>query len=285
VRRRIFIAVIVLVACLGSSLTLWRRQSHQNVAAREASAPQLALDAAKHSYTACRDCSFLNRLSAGFRSFVHPNRPTIIGGNESTTADFPGVGALLSAGSPLCTATCLTRYTVLTAAHCVYSKTAADLQFKLGVNVNPPGGGVAIVGYITPSAGLPGPFGAYDPKTRDNDIALVYLASPVSATTYSLGTIASATSPLRFVGYGYNDRKLSGRGIQRYIDLPIRAEAGNRIAYGGPSASICLGDSGGPAFALNTNQVVAVTSDTISCASGRSTTIAPYASWIKSLTQ
>lgn len=191
----------------------------------------------------------------------------------------------MSGGAPLCTATCLTPHTVLTAAHCVYNRSAADLKFKLGVNVNPAGGGVAIVGYIAPSSGLPGPFGAYNPNTRENDIALVYLASPVSAMTYGVETNTTIPSTLRFVGYGYNDKKLTGSGIQRYVDLPVRASPGNRIAYGTPTASICLGDSGGPAFVQNTIQIVAVTSDTVSCASGRSTATAPYARWIKSLTQ
>lgn len=281
------ILATVILGAGGFGGRTWMR-GRANPRTKPGNSLSFTMDAARHAFNKeCKSCGFMDRVSAGFNEVSLAHKPTIVGGEGTTADEFPGVGALMLNGTTSCTATCLTRFTVLTAAHCVFGKPATSLSFKLGTNVTDRAPGIAVGGYLLPTTDVEPAVGAYDNATRDNDIALVYLTSAVNTTTSPVAPDASMSAfaalngqMLNFVGYGFNDPAGNGAGIQRHVKLRVHGETGNRIAYGAINSSICFGDSGGPAFDA-TKRIVAVTSDTNQCQSGRSTWVAPFATWIE----
>ncbi len=176
--------------------------------------------------------------------------PHIFDGTPTTTCQWP-TGAMLGFGG--CSATLVSPWMVLTAAHCVG-------------NVDNPGSIVLGESLSTPDRELPvdycrqGP--DWDPSSNNgvggNDISYCKLASPVydypvTPIVYGCETeILTIGREVWIVGIGANAVDGSGFGIKRmgpseiaFVDDDIYD---NGIGVGTPMHSSCSGDSGGPAY-------------------------------------
>ena len=142
----------------------------------------------------------------------------IVGGTAET--GYPGVGALVirrGAGTALCTGTKIGDGWVLTAAHCVVSSTAADVQFFDGPDVSGAGGWHPARTLHVHPLYVPG-----DPPggvTTQNDVALVEVTGIGALPTYETAASPAGLAPglaVTWVGYGLNRvAPDSGDGLKR----------------------------------------------------------------------
>lgn len=215
--------------------------------------------------------------------------PYIAGGSQTTAYSY--VGALKIDNKSLCTGTLIGPTTVLTAGHCVFGfedRLKNSGIFIVGSNINQPDEPpLKVVGFAIPTD--------YNPKTYDNDIALIYLGSqPTSKKLVSLHAgqptwvdLISKKVSLTFVGFGYDidDGQQVGLGVKREASWFMSAFTNKTVSFGAADKGTCKGDSGGPAFLIDggvTTQV-AVTSGsaTNSCKDGGvETRVDYYLPWI-----
>jgi hypothetical protein len=213
----------------------------------------------------------------------------VVGGQECSGDDLRAVGLLLWKGRPYCTGTLIGTDTVLTAAHCVSSVAAADMEFAVGSSFSTIKDRVEVVGLIGH------PEYNKDPRSPGvNDIGLALLRRPPKDTQpmpLSETPIASDYHrSLRFVGYGYSDQAVShvaGLGVRRCVDIPVTSVEPTTFRYESPGKNTCNGDSGGPAFEFDprtkTTSVIGTTSyGDLACTSyGVDMRVDAYVSFIK----
>ena len=142
----------------------------------------------------------------------------IVGGTAET--GYPGVGALVirrGAGTALCTGTKIGDGWVLTAAHCVVSSTAADVQFFDGPDVSGAGGWHPARTLHVHPLYVPG-----DPPggvPTQNAVALVEVTGIGALPTYETAASPAGLAPglaVTWVGYGLNRvAPDSGDGLKR----------------------------------------------------------------------
>lgn len=192
----------------------------------------------------------------------------ILGGTTAAPGQFPWMTALVDAGARsaidgiFCGGTLIAPRVVLTAGHCVEGSKAGDF--------------VAVVGRTRLSRSSDGQrlgvtrivrHPAYDRQTTVNDLALLQLAAPATATPLVLagaadGALQAAGSPVTVSGFGVTSEGGSVSDQLRSVNLLVRSTATCRRVYGDISAATqvcagssrpgedsCQGDSGGPLFA------------------------------------
>lgn len=216
-------------------------------------------------------------------------RRRIVGGRPSP--GFPLVGALLLNGLTHCTATLVGPKTAVTAAHCLYEHPIDQMIFVRGSTINAPTSSTRVVGGDFPR-GLPEGF-TYDDKSLADDVGLVYLetATDKFMSLYggmpALSTVQGAGLPLTFVGFGYElvAGELVGTGVKRQVDMPLASIDARTFLYSVPGQNTCYGDSGGPAFLSDGQQLqlAGVTSKgDVDCTShGVDTRLDAYAAWFQ----
>lgn len=259
-------------------------------------------------------------LLAGL-ALAAPDDPSIVGGQEANPGEWPWQVALVNKGPDLyngqfCGGSLIHREWVLTAAHCVDDRTAAQLDVVAGIHDldNPDPNFVRST--LTEIIVHPG----WNTDTNDNDIALLHLTTPIDERPAGGPTlpiahvdlVADTVGPLAGVmstvtgwgntlpnppgGTSYPDRL-------QMVSLPIITNAACNTAYGGDitdnmlcAAEVgggkdsCQGDSGGPLVVFDGGQSrweqAGVVSFGIGCADpdfpGVYARVSRYISWINS---
>lgn len=191
----------------------------------------------------------------------------IIGGTRSPTTHF--VALLLKDGLPHCTATIVGPHTLLTAAHCVATTSAAQRFPPGSLSLTTDAGGFPV------EETLPHPLYKMqsEPFALTNDVALFYTAADLSSYAI-LGVASIQRSPLApsdcrskatFVGYGVTSvdprKGPQGAGERNATELFFSCDA-DALTYGSADHGTCYGDSGGPALlpSQSPERVIGVTS-------------------------
>lgn len=183
-------------------------------------------------------------------------RSPIVGGEETSAA--PATGALTRFGSTHCTATLITPRKAVTAAHCLAGVSASSLRFVLGTRVDSPHTSIQVAS-VHPHPG-------FSFNTLQDDIGYVMLAqdAPVAPVTAAQMDASWAGRELLFIGYGAsNGFTQTGAGTKRSVRMAIDQVGATQFSYAEPGENTCNGDSGGPAFWIDTFgnlQIVGVTS-------------------------
>ena len=190
----------------------------------------------------------------------------IVGGTKVT--GLPAVGVILQDGQTSCTGTLIAPRTVLTAGHCVDPRFTDPSRMSFGI-----GSSIAGLQYeIQVSDAQPHPDYFYDGHSIQGDIGLLYLAkdAPVAPMAFNRATMSASWvgKTLLFVGFGLSDGfNQTGDGIKRAVQIPVTGVFADRFRFQAQGKSTCMGDSGGPAFALDEDGnlvVVGVTSSSLS---------------------
>ncbi|MEO0815081.1 MAG: trypsin-like serine protease [Myxococcota bacterium] len=167
----------------------------------------------------------------------------IVGGRSFD--GLPAVGAIARAdGVHWCTGTLVAPRAVITAAHCLYGREQAGLEFRVG-----PVSGLSNE-RIKAARLVPHPF--YRPGSFNYDIGIMVLERDASVEPMSIAGELSAEwegRELFFVGYGITDGVTrQGAGRKRSVVMPIAEIRSDRYVYSTEGKNTCTGDSGGPAF-------------------------------------
>ncbi|XP_037714159.1 trypsin delta-like [Drosophila subpulchrella] len=183
----------------------------------------------------------------------------IVGGVATTISSFPWQISLQRSGSHSCGGSIISEYYILTAAHCLQSVSASNLQVRAGSSYWSSGGVVSKVASFKNHEG-------YNANTMVNDIAVIRLSSALSFSS-TIKAIGLATSnPANGAA-----ASVSGWGTQSYGSSSIPSQlqyvnvnivglsqcASSSYGYGSEIRSTmicaaasgkdaCQGDSGGP---------------------------------------
>lgn len=245
--------------------------------------------------------------------------PRIIGGNDAADGEYPFMAALLDASEPddyqaqMCGGTIIASRWVLTAAHCVNGLFPYQLRVLAGhttLQQLPGQGSRTSIAAIRVHP-------AFDENSLANDVALLYLDTPVAvATNFSLADAASPVladnAAVVATGWGMTAQR-GANGATADAFTPVlqevtlsfltrstcndashyRGELESNVVCAGytsaPPRDTCLGDSGGPLLAADGGgawRQVGITSfgESLSCATagapGVYTDVAAFAGFI-----
>lgn len=175
----------------------------------------------------------------------------IVGGTVSI-AD-PAVVALercFNGSCTVCTATLVSRQTLLTASHCVDQNIEAGAVDGLvgffGTSVNDPGTRI--------QADDAEMHRYYDVGTLQFDVAMVHLSEPAPDTIPEVVLNDQPLDdsfigqPIRLVGYGETEFGRNDFGLKHEVVTTITSVAPQHLFTGTDTENSCKGDSGGPTF-------------------------------------
>lgn len=138
-----------------------------------------------------------------------------------------------------CTGALIAKGVVLTAAHCALAEPALDVEVFAGADVNQSGGRFhGVVAQLV----HPG----YDPESFTNDLALLWLDEPMTATPLVRGPDPAVGDIVTMVGYGGDEN--GGGGERRVGTSRVTAVDAQATRTEASPALACGGDSGGPAL-------------------------------------
>ncbi|XP_067334288.1 transmembrane protease serine 9-like [Channa argus] len=236
-----------------------------------------------------------------------PFNTKIVGGQVASPGSWPWQVSLQRSGSHFCGGSLINDQWVLTAAHC-FQSSANDLRVYLGSqSLEEPDPNEQFY-MVTEIINNP----KYDSKTKDNDICLLKLSSPVTFTNYIQPVCLAASGSTFYnginswvTGWGdiANDVPLSSPQNLMEVEVPV---VGNRqcncdygvgsitdnmlcagLSVGGKDA--CQGDSGGPMVSKQNGRWIqaGIVSSGKGCAEpdfpGVYTRVSQYQSWINSV--
>jgi hypothetical protein len=189
-----------------------------------------------------------------------PARP-IIGGELAVRGEFDGVVAILAANRGLCTGTVVSEHVIVTAGHCLFGLTPADNVYvffgeELDSQMSIPATSFGVhpdfcpdceydlfdYGYITVAADFRVPGGFHRPLITQSEWD-EYMVAGTSITLVGFGADPNV---------GGEDQ---GLGIKRKVDTQLHelTPKGLEFFAGGNARDSCEGDSGGPAFVLDSD--------------------------------
>jgi V8-like Glu-specific endopeptidase len=220
----------------------------------------------------------------GSSASAAPDSPpvSIIGGTQTTTAQYPSVVGLVIGGNNLCTGTLITPEWVLTAAHCVdpaVLKLGSQDEVTSSVEVH--FHTVDVINDPNPAKMVRASATFKDPMfdqmhLGSHDIGMIQLATPVTDVMPSPINLSANMAPVgttvTIVGYGSTAQGAQGTvGVE--FELKNRTSVGcGSLGIGSDTNLLCFsqtdnkgtcqGDSGGPSFAsiYGKSVLVAVTS-------------------------
>jgi secreted trypsin-like serine protease len=217
----------------------------------------------------------------------------VVGGKLSAEIDAIGAVLLLNesgVASMHCTGTLISPLVVLSAAHCVYDFDVRQMLFAIGPDAHHAKRTIRFDKAIWPTN--------YSPKSWEddaNDIAILYLATPVSdiepvrlpSPAQDVESWLKVGPTMTFVGYGYdlNTKGLKYRlGNKARVEIPVSSFSSRRFKYTTPGRNTCDGDSGGPAILIEKEKVtvIGITSwgDTMCNKDGVDTRVDAYLPWL-----
>lgn len=170
--------------------------------------------------------------------------------NGTITSGYQAVGIVHSAGSAACTGTLIGADKVLTAAHCVLTK-STPYQYLQPINFYI--GGFNGQQYTAKSvAAHPSYSGG-----NKSDVAVIWLNKNVtSVSPYPIakqGEIPKKGESITMVGYGLVGENVGQFGTKRKASNVV-ADVWQEVFYydgaGGTKSTVCSGDSGGPTFGI-----------------------------------
>ncbi|KAJ2551392.1 hypothetical protein EV175_003710 [Coemansia sp. RSA 1933] len=204
-------------------------------------------------------------------------KPRILGGSDANKSNYPFIVYLQNtAEQTYCGGSIISDDWVLTAAHCIKTASASDINVYIGqAEYNPDPSKATSVSSITTHPG-------YDDSSMVNDLSLLKLSSPIT-TSGNSSTIAVDTSSVgdgvtvTALGWGYtSETSTTASKNLKMADLTTlsQAECGSKDTKftGNDGARICVaadkgndtcpGDSGGPLIRQvnGSNVLVGVTS-------------------------
>lgn len=188
---------------------------------------------------------------------------SIVGGSVAHVGAWPYQAQIQYQGSAWCGGSILSERWILTAAHCVYGRSAGSFVIRVGLNnLSSPGPNVQSRGvqslHVHPS---------YNGSSLSNDVALIELDNDLSFDAFVQPVQLRATDPAVntqaiVTGWGRTGAGLPGSNLLKQATLPIQSAATCNAAgtlpatvqastmlcagYVGGEDGGCHGDSGGP---------------------------------------
>ncbi len=229
----------------------------------------------------------------------HFQTSSAIGGKSVTTSgEYPWAAVLTMDADgqriPFCSAALIRPQWLLTAAHCLLDIPSGGGAYVGGTHfINDPGQYRAIVQLV--------PHPQFNADTKQNDIALLKLASPVSFATMLLiksgETIDTAPRAALFLGWGAQGGGNTAVEQLQELDAPLVTQSvcasqyqttltGQMLCAGHLGGTTCQGDSGGPLMVEDGGEWVGVgaASFNSSCMKpGVFARVSSYATWIDSV--